>query len=160
MIGNIHLLLAAAIVLGFRWSGAWAFVLLTKVTPGVGLVWYAVRREWRSLIVALVTTGVIAAISFAIAPGVWGDWVRLLRTDGGSESSRLIVRLLVAGGVAAWGAATDRRWTVPLAAMLALPIIWMDSFSMLLGAVALSGYRPAAKGADRVDAQAGTPATA
>ena len=42
-----------AIVLGFRWPFTWAFVLLTKVTPGVGLLWFAVRREWRSLAIAL-----------------------------------------------------------------------------------------------------------
>src|SRR4051812_32333136 len=47
--GNIHLLLALAIVLGFRWPATWAFVLLTKVTPGVGLLWFAVRREWAKL---------------------------------------------------------------------------------------------------------------
>src|SRR6185503_7551634 len=41
--GNIQLLLAAAIVLSFRggerpsvWPAMWAFVLLTKVTPGIG----------------------------------------------------------------------------------------------------------------------------
>ena len=28
--GNIQVLLALAIVLGFRWSGTWAFALLTK----------------------------------------------------------------------------------------------------------------------------------
>jgi hypothetical protein len=143
MIGNIHLLLAAAIVVGFRWSGTWAFVLLTKVTPGVGLVWFAARREWRALIVAAMATIAVAAVSFVLAPGVWADWVRLLRSDGGGESSRLLVRLGAAAGVAAWGAVTDRRWTVPLAAMMALPIVWMDSFSMLLGCVALSRNRPA-----------------
>ena len=34
--GNIHLLLAAAIVLGFRWPATWSLVLLTKVTPVSG----------------------------------------------------------------------------------------------------------------------------
>ena len=43
--GNIHLLIAAAIALGFRYPAAWSFVLLTKVTPGVGLLWFAVRHE-------------------------------------------------------------------------------------------------------------------
>ena len=51
--GNIHLLLAAAIVIGFRYPVTWSFVLLTKVTPGVGLLWFAVRREWRSLAIAV-----------------------------------------------------------------------------------------------------------
>ena len=26
---------------------AWSFVLLTKITPGIGLLWFVVRREWR-----------------------------------------------------------------------------------------------------------------
>lgn len=142
MIGNIHLLVAAAIVLGFRWSGTWAFVLLTKVTPGVGLVWFAVRREWRAVLIAGVATAGVAAVSYAIAPQPWMDWLRLLRTDGGSESSRLLVRLTAAALVVGWGALTDRPWTVPLASMMALPIIWMDSFSMLLGCVALSRTTP------------------
>ena len=47
--GNIHLWIAAAIALGFRYPWTWGFVLLTKVTPGVGLLWFAVRREWRAL---------------------------------------------------------------------------------------------------------------
>ena len=56
--GNVHLLMAAAIALGFRYPAAWSFLLLTKVTPGIGLVWFAVRREWRPLAIALGFTGV------------------------------------------------------------------------------------------------------
>lgn len=139
LIGQIHLLLAAAIVLGFRWAGTWSFVLLTKVTPGVGLLWFAVRREWRALAIALGTTAAIAAVSFVVAPGVWQDWIALLRHDGGTQSSVLLVRIAIAAVIVIWGARTERRWTVPLAAMLALPVVWMDSFSMLLGCVAVSG---------------------
>ena len=141
VIGNIHVLMAAAIVLGFRWPGFWAFILLTKVTPGVGLVWFAVRREWRSLAIALGVTAAIAAVSFALAPQTWFDWVRVLRSDGGNESGRLIPRLALAAVVCGWGALTNRRWAVPLASMLALPVIWSDAFAMLLGCVAL-GPRP------------------
>ena len=54
--GNIHLLLAAAMVLGFRWPATWALVLLTKITPGIGLLWFVVRREWRQLAIALGAT--------------------------------------------------------------------------------------------------------
>ena len=32
--GNVHLLMAAAIALGFRYPWTWSFVILTKVTPG------------------------------------------------------------------------------------------------------------------------------
>ena len=28
-----------------RWPAAWAFVLLTKMTPGIGLLWFAFRRD-------------------------------------------------------------------------------------------------------------------
>ena len=77
-VGNIHLLLGAAILLGFRWPWAWAFVVLTKVTPGVGLLWFAFRREWRSLAIALGATAVIAAISFAVRPDLWRAWIELL----------------------------------------------------------------------------------
>ena len=71
--GNIHLLLAAAIVLGFRHPWTWSFVLLTKVTPGVGLAWFAVRREWRALAIALGVTGAIVAVSWLTDPTSWSD---------------------------------------------------------------------------------------
>ena len=87
LIGQIHLLLAAAIVLGFRWAGTWAFVLLTKVTPGVGLLWFAVRREWRPLAIALGTTAVDRRGLVRDRPDAWRDWIALLRHDGGTQSS-------------------------------------------------------------------------
>jgi hypothetical protein len=45
-VGNIHFLLGPAVVLGFRWPVAWAILLLAKVRPGIGLLWFAVRTEW------------------------------------------------------------------------------------------------------------------
>src|SRR4051794_38013003 len=60
--GNVSLLLAVAIVLGFRWPWTWSLVLLTKITPGVGILWFAVRREWRSLAIALGATLLVAAV--------------------------------------------------------------------------------------------------
>jgi len=59
VIGQVDLLFAAAIVVGFRWPAAWALPILTKVTPGVGLLWFAVRREWRSLAIALGATATL-----------------------------------------------------------------------------------------------------
>ena len=61
--GNIEMLVAVAVVLGFRWPATWSFVLLTKVTPGVGLLWFAVRREWRSLAIALAATVVVVVVA-------------------------------------------------------------------------------------------------
>ncbi len=141
--GNITILLAAAIVLGFRWAGTWAFVLLTKVTPGLGLVWFAVRREWRALAWVGVATAVIVGVSAAIAPSLWREWFDVLAgstgstTVGASVPIPLIVRLPVGLVVVIYAALTDRRWLVPVAALLALPVVWWGSFAMLVGCVAL-----------------------
>ncbi len=146
--GNIHLLLAVAIVAGFRWPAAWAFVLLTKVTPGVGLLWFAVRREWRNLGIALGATAAIVAVSWTAAPGAWAAWLDVLgasatKTVGTWAAVPLPVwlRLPFAIGLVAWGARTDRRWTVPVASMLALPALWFGGSSMLLATVALASGR-------------------
>ena len=64
--GNINILIAAAVVAGYRYPAAWAFPLLTKVTPGVGALWFLGRREWRSLAIAVGVTALIAAASVLI----------------------------------------------------------------------------------------------
>jgi Glycosyltransferase family 87 len=142
--GNIHLLLAVAIVAGFRWPAAWAFMLLTKVTPGVGLIWFVVRGEWGRLGVALGATAAIVVGSFAIDPSAWARWIDVLVSSAGKTPGTwaaigipLVLRFPVAVALVAWGARTDRRWTVPAAAMVALPALWFGGLSMLLAVVAL-----------------------
>ena len=76
--GNISLFMALAVCAGMRWPGAWAFILLTKVTPGIGVLWFAGRRDWRGLAIALGFTAAVVAIGFAIAPGLWLDWFQSL----------------------------------------------------------------------------------
>ena len=71
--------IAAAIVIGFRYPVAWAFPLLTKVAPGVGLLWFVMRKEWRNLGIAVASTVAIAAVSAVVAPQLWHDWYDLLR---------------------------------------------------------------------------------
>ena len=139
--GNIHVLLAAAIIAGFRWPGLWSAMLLTKVTAGVGLLWFAVRREWLALAQVVAVTAVIVIVSILVfGIGVWQEWIRLLATS--AESPRtytylgiapppLLVRMPFAVVVVAWGALTNRRWTVPVAAFLALPVIWPSGFALL-----------------------------
>ena len=161
--GNISLLLAAAIVLGFRWPAAWSIVLLTKITPGVGLLWFAVRREWRALAIALGATAVIAAGSFVLLPDQWRTWVEVVARNvaagkNGTWASLpipLLVRLPVAVAIVVWGARTDRAWTVPLASMVALPAVWYGGLSMLLAVIpllpgrGLERYAPAVAAAGR-----------
>jgi len=122
LIGNPQILIAAVCVVGFRYPAAWAFVLLTKVAPGVGLLWFAVRREWRSLGIALAATAVIAGVSFAMAPGAWADYLAFITANATTPSPEPVVpipwlvRLPMSVALVVWGALTNRRWTVPVAA--------------------------------------------
>jgi hypothetical protein len=133
--GNINLLIAAAIALGFRYPAAWAFVLLTKLTPGVGLVWFAVRREWRRLGIALGVTLALVVVSVAIDGSLWTDWLLLLTQSAAVKVSSigvpLGIRIPIAAVIVAWGARTDRRWTVPVGVALALPALWLAGLSVL-----------------------------
>ena len=146
--GNVSLLLAAAIVIGFRWPATWALVLLTKITPGIGLLWFAVRREWRSLFIALAATAAIASVSALFMPAAWRTWLDVIIANAGkgwtwaSVPVPLLIRLPIAVAVVVWGARTDRRWTVPIASMLALPALWYGGLSMLLAVIPL---RPSAE---------------
>lgn len=154
-VGNIHLLLGAAVVAGFRWPWLWALPLLTKVTPGIGLLWFAVRREWRQLSIALGATATISLVSFAVAPALWSRWLEVLGSAARAPDWVFIVpvplwvRAIAAALVVAWGALTDRRWTVPVASMLALPILWVNGLSMLVAVIPLVprlvGPSPAAR---------------
>lgn len=151
--GNLHILIAAAIMLGWRHPAAWAFVLLAKVTPVVGLLWFAVRREWRPLFIALGATAAIAAVSFVLAPNLWFEWGDYLTTSSHPTQPTalpipLAARIVPAAVLVVWGARTDRAWTVPVAALLALPVIWAGSMSILLALLARPGtrYGPGAPG--------------
>jgi hypothetical protein len=142
--GNIHLLIAAAIALGFRYPAAWAFVLVTKVTPGIGLLWFAIRREWRNLAIALGVTGVLVAVSLVVDFRLWQEWIDKellvsLRQPPSQPQLEvpLLLRLPVAAALVAWGAWSNRKWTVPLAAAVAMPVLWISAFAVLAALPAL-----------------------
>ena len=142
--GNVHLFLAVAIVLGFRYPATWAFVVLTKVSPGVGALWYLFRGEWRKLAIAVGATLAIAAVSFVIAPDLWRQYTQTMIDNLAYDPGHpypvpipLPIRMAAGAALVAWGARTDRRWTVPVAATLALPIIWFHGLAVLLAIVPL-----------------------
>jgi hypothetical protein len=142
--GNVHLLIAAAIALGFRYPATWAFVLLAKVTPGVGLLWFAVRREWRSLAIALGVTAALVAVSLVFDLRLWQEWFDRQLAGSLREAPNqpniaipLFLRLPVAAVLVAWGARTDRKWTVPMAAAIAMPVLWIAAFAVLAAIPAL-----------------------
>ena len=123
------------------------------MTPGVGLVWYLVRREWRDLGLAIAATLVVAGVSFIVAPSLWLDWGRLLLQAGGADTLQkepiltlpFLARLPIALVLIVWGARSDRYWTVPIGVMLALPAIRLGEFAVAIGAVTfLVGESPRA----------------
>jgi hypothetical protein len=138
--GNVHLLIAAAVALGFRHPWAWSFVILSKITPGIGVLWFAFRREWRSLAIALGATAVIAAVTAVVAPHYWTEWIDSIVSNIDEPQHYSVpppapIRLPLAVLLVAWGARTDRPWTVPVAATLALPIIWPHGLTVALAAI-------------------------
>ena len=147
-IGNVDVLMAAAIVWGFRYPGLWSFLFITKITPGIGVLWFAFRGEWRKLAIALGTTALIVAISFALAPDLWfrwiqdlQDWMRLPQMEGVPP---LIPRVALAVVVVWYAARTDRRWVLPIACLIAVPNPWFVTFAILGASIALFGDRDGA----------------
>jgi hypothetical protein len=145
--GNIHVFLAAAIVLGLRYPAAWSFGILTKVTPGIGLLWFAVRREWRQLAIASGATTAIVVVSIAVSAPLWQEWLGLLAANAG-ETARiqviplpLLVRLPVAAVLVAFAGWTNRAWLLPIGIMLALPNVWTSSTALLAAVPALWRWR-------------------
>jgi len=135
---NAAVLVAVAIV--SRRSWAWAFPILTKITPGVGLLWYAVRREWYALGIALGVTALLAAVSFAASPDLWARWIAAILADSGHQGGLvapllpqvpLWARLTASATLVVWGARTERGWTLAVAALLANPDVMLSSLPLL-----------------------------
>jgi hypothetical protein len=156
-LGNIHILLGAAVVASLRWPAAWLIPLLTKPTCGVGLLWYLARGEWRRLGTALAATGLLAVLSAVIAPDLWPKWIAYVLDTGVSPDVGsaywiplpLLLRLPAAAILVTWGARTNRPWTLPTGAMLALPVLWLVGLAMLTAAFALSPWGPLRAWGDR-----------
>jgi glycosyl transferase family 87 len=135
--GNIQILLALAIVMGFRYPVSWSFVLLTKVTPGIGLLWFALRRQWRHVAIALGFTAGLVAVSFLARPGDWFDYLALWMGAPAPAVSPYYLtfwqRLPFAVAFIVFGAWRGYRWPVVVGSMLALPVYYIISTSMVVG---------------------------
>ncbi len=145
-IGNVQPLILVTVMLGLRYPAMWAIPLLTKIGPGIGILWFAVRGDWRSLGIALGTTAAIAGVSFLIDPGLWGDWLRFMVTNVSTPSPIPVVpipgwvRFPIAIALIVWGARTDRAWTVPIACGIASFALYEWSYlTVWLGVFAYVG---------------------
>lgn len=136
-VGQVHLFIAAAIVVGFGRPIAWAFPILTKVTPGLGLLWFAVQRDWRALAMALGGTLGIVAVSYLLSPSAWSDWIAFLTASSGGGDV-LIPRIIVGALIVVAGALANLRWTMAVAIWIALPVVWIEAWVILLATIRLT----------------------
>jgi Glycosyltransferase family 87 len=143
---NVHLFLAVLIVLGLR-GAPWALSVgaAIKVSPGLGLFWFAGRGRWRDTAIMLGAGVAILVVSVALAPDQWLAWIDYLRAqDPFAQSAffgvpfpiRAVVALvlsLIASRILGW-----RGEVLLVGAMtLALPSLWFTGLSLLVAAVPL-----------------------
>ena len=151
--GNVFWLLAVATTVGFTRGSPWCVAAYTKVLPCLGPVWFLVRREWRLLGGFVAAALVVLAASFAVSPGEWVAWIEFLRDSAGGSDGKvyltpaaiyfpLVARFPLALALVAYAAVTDRRWLVPVAMVLASPVVGWGTFAILAAIPRLREARP------------------
>jgi len=135
-LGNIDLFIAVSMGLGLLFPPAWAFLLLSKATPAVVLVWFIARGEWRKLGLVLGTAAVIAAPSLLTTPDLWVEWARAstqyASSTYGLSTIPAIPRLVAAAVLISVGARRGWVWTIAVGGTLAMPgLDWKTATTML-----------------------------
>jgi hypothetical protein len=163
-VGNVNLFIAVAIWAGFRYPALWAIPILLKPPLAIGLLWFALRGERRKLAIAVGATGIVALISFIVAPNLWVEYAEtvggFVDTAGSLPAVPWPLRMAVGVGLVAWGARRSQHWTVALAAILAHPLSSLSGWVVALGFVRhyfLSGrYRVASEPPAGIKSPGGT----
>jgi hypothetical protein len=147
--GNVHLIVAAAVAMSIR-GDARALVpaALTKFAS-LAAVPAAIRLDRRGLLVGAGVALVACAVSIALAPQLWSDYLAFITraTEPHSDWFNLgaliwtPLRLAIAAGFALAALAWPRLSAV--AVTLAYPVLWLHGLSTLTALVARPrGGRP------------------
>jgi hypothetical protein len=135
LVGNVQWILAALSVVAVRHPTVYPALALTKVTTAIGWLWPLARGEWRAAAIGAFATIGVASISFIAAPELWFDFVAFAGRNITMANPPLPtfpipygVRIVIAIGLVLWSARRGHRWCVPIAAGLALPVIWGIGF--------------------------------
>jgi uncharacterized protein YjeT (DUF2065 family) len=146
--GQIHLPLAAIAVLMVRHPWAWPYHPLTKVTPGVTLLWFVGRREWRFFLEASAMLLILVGISYAFFPDLWAEWIALLTESSTRHVGNFTVsewpaifRLPIGAGLAYLAGRRNRPGALPVIVLFVLPAIWWPALVMLLAIPKASSRR-------------------
>ena len=133
--GNINAFLALALVAGTRAGAPWAVPALTKITNTLGPIWYLARRDWAALIRFALTVAAIVAISIAISPHQWVDWVKFLDKQH-SGGIGLPLRVGSAIAITVFAARKRTTWLLAPAMVLASPVLQgVGEYLSLLAAI-------------------------
>ena len=157
---NVNLMIAAICALAMRGLVApWSVPLVVKVAA-LPLAPMAFLADRRTFLLSGAIALVAVAVSVAVAPALWSDYVTFLRNaqeptwwTNLSQGFPLAPRLLV--GIALGVAAIRWPRLAPLAVLIALPIVWLSALSILVATVASVPARtPAAEPAPKAAAPA------
>ena len=112
--GNIYALMAGALVLGVSSGPPWVFLGLTKIAGGgVGLVWLTLTRQWRALVVGLVTAMAVVGLSVAISLDQWRNWIQFLLHGSTPTANSISSPVLTVGAAGSRSCRSRRRSTDP-----------------------------------------------
>ncbi len=133
--GNIFILLAASAVIGLRKPALFAFPVLTKITTGVGLIWFVARGEWKRLFQGIGASVAIVAVAYVLDPAAWQAWVGFLfeNRDGTQDGAiSFLLRCVAAVALVAVGARKQLPWLIAPAMVLAAPIFALPTLTLLM----------------------------
>jgi hypothetical protein len=143
---NVHLVLAALLVLGIRrWSGWFSVGAAIKLAPGIGLAYLAIRGRWREAGIALGFGAGILIVSVLLSPDAWRQFAEILVARGPGDASTFwpipyVARVAVAAVLLVVASRLEPRWGDPLlvvAVVVALPTLWLTALSTLVAVVPL-----------------------
>lgn len=127
-VGNINILIAGAAVLALKMPAVWVFAVFTKVAPGVGMLWFAFRGDWRRFLHSVVSTIVVVIIllTFDYSTNFSGWITFLLQNDEGTQDGQFgfALRFVLAVILVAVGARIQKAWLIAPAMLFASPILF------------------------------------
>ena len=88
---NVEIFMAVGIVLGLqRWPWLFSIGALVKASPGLGVVYLALQRQWRDVAVATGVGLAIVAVSFVLAPDLWPAWLESISGRAGMVGNSIV----------------------------------------------------------------------
>jgi hypothetical protein len=148
---NVHLVLAVILVVAIRrWPIFFAIGAAIKIAPGIGVAYLAARGRWRDAVMVSAFGLVLLAVSVALSPAAWAQFVDVVVGRGPSDMPSIIpvpygLRALIGLGLAVVAGRIAPRYGEPLlvvAIMIASPTLWATAFSLLVAVVPLIAIPP------------------